>query len=88
MVEWKDRIGAMFLSLVVVVGFIAVCGAMFYAPPIATEMKELSMLLLGVLAAGFTTTINFWMGSSSASQKKDATIAAQITNNTGNGTHA
>ncbi len=33
------------------------------------------MLLLGILGAGFTTIVNYWTGSTSSSQKKDATIA-------------
>ncbi len=68
----------MVLSLIVIMGFIAVCLAMFLMPPIHQEMKELAMLLLGVLAAGFTTIINFWTGSTSSSQKKDAVIAQAL----------
>jgi hypothetical protein len=79
MIEWKDRVAIMVLSLIVVGGFIGVCVLMFFMHPIPQEMKELAMLLLGVLAGGFTTVINFWTGSNSSSQKKDATIASVAT---------
>ncbi len=77
MIDWRDRIsiiGAVVVSVLVVLAFGAVCIAIFYLK-IPAEMKELAMLLLGILGAGFTTVINYWTGSTSSSQKKDATIA-------------
>jgi len=76
-IDWRDRIsiiGAVLISVIVVVGFAIVCGALFFLK-IPQEMKEIAMLLLGILGAGFTTVINYWTGSSSSSQKKDQTIA-------------
>lgn len=81
MIDWRDRInivGAVIVSVLVVVGFAAVCIALFFFK-IAQEMKELAMLLLGILGAGFTTTVQYWMGSSSSSQKKDTIIAETAT---------
>ncbi len=81
MIDWRDRIsilGSVIISIIVVVGFGVVCGALFFLS-IPQEMKELAMLLLGILGAGFTSVINYWMGSSSSSQKKDATIAETAT---------
>jgi hypothetical protein len=77
MIDWRDRIsiiGAVLISVIVVVGFAIVCGSLFFLK-IPQEMKEIAMLLLGILGAGFTTVINYWTGSSSSSQKKDQTIA-------------
>ncbi len=77
MIDWRDRIntgGAVTISVLVVLAFGAVCTALFFFK-IAQEMKELAMLLLGILGAGFTTVVNYWMGSSSSSQKKDNVIA-------------
>lgn len=77
-IDWRDRIsiiGAVLVSVIVVCGFAAVCIALFFFT-IPQEMKELAMLLLGILGAGFTTVVGYWMGSSSSNQKKDATIAA------------
>lgn len=77
MIDWRDRIsisGAVVISVIVVCGFAMVCGALFFLK-IPQEMKEIAMLLLGILGAGFTTTVNYWMGSSSSSQKQAATIA-------------
>lgn len=76
--DWRDRIatmGAIAISLIVVSGFGSVCVALFFYK-IPQEMKELAMLLLGILGAGFTSVINYWTGSNSGAQKKDATIAA------------
>lgn len=88
MIDWRDRIsimGAVIISVIVVTGFGGVCLALFFfkVPP---EMKELAMLLLGVLAAGFTSVVNYWTGSNSGSQKKDAIIAAQATGTGGGDT--
>lgn len=77
MIDWRDRInivGAVIVSTLVVLGFGAVCLALFFFK-IQGEMKDLAMLLLGILGAGFTTVVNYWMGSSSSSQKKDNVIA-------------
>ncbi len=80
-IDWRDRIsimGAVTISVIVVAGFGGVCVALFFFK-IPQEMKELAMLLLGILGAGFTSVINYWTGSNSGSQKKDATIAAVAT---------
>ncbi len=77
MIDWRDRIstlGAVIVSILVVAGFGIVCTALFFFK-IPQEMKEIAMLLLGILGAGFTTIVNYWTGSTSSSQKKDATIA-------------
>lgn len=76
-IDWRDRIaiiGAILVSFLVVSAFALVCTALFFLS-IPAEMKELAMLLLGILGAGFTTVINYWTGSTSSAQKKDATIA-------------
>lgn len=75
-IDWRDRIaiiGAVAVSILVVLAFGGVCAALFVLS-IPAEMKELAMLLLGILGAGFTTVINYWTGSTSSSQKKDETI--------------
>ena len=76
-IDWRDRIstlGAVAVSVIVVAGFVGVSVSLFFFK-IPTEMKELAMLLLGILGAGFTSIVNYWTGSTSNSQKKDATIA-------------
>ncbi len=81
MIDWRDRIsiiGAVLVSVLTVVGFAVVCAALFFFT-IPAESKELAMLLLGILGAGFTTIVNYWTGSTSSSQKKDATIAETAT---------
>ena len=81
MIDWRDRIstiGAVLISVITVLGFAAVCAALFFFK-IPQEMKEIAMLMLGILGAGFTTIINYWTGSTSSSQKKDATIAQTAT---------
>lgn len=78
MIDWRDRIsilGAVIVSVIVVLGFGGVCAALFFFE-VPDKSMQLAMLLLGILGAGFTSVINYWTGSSSSSQKKDATIAA------------
>jgi len=68
-IDWRDRIstlGAVIVSVLVVSGFGVVCVALFFFK-IPAEMKELAMLLLGILGAGFTTIVNYWTGSTSSS---------------------
>lgn len=80
-IDWRDRIatiGAVVVSLLVVSGFAGVCIALFFFK-IPQEMKEIAMLLLGILGAGFTTIVNYWTGSTSSSQKKDSVIADKVT---------
>jgi Co/Zn/Cd efflux system component len=79
LIDWRDRfqiIGAFVTSIIVVLFFGGICGALFFFT-IPQEMKEMAMLLLGILGAGFTQVIGYWLGSSSSSQKKDAVLAAQ-----------
>lgn len=77
MIDWRDRIstiGAVVISVLVVVGFAIVCVVLFFFR-IPQEMKELAMLMLGILGTNFTTVIQYWTGSTSSSQKKDTVIA-------------
>jgi len=56
------------------------CIAFFAALVIAYLSKDQTNLamLLGIVAGGFTGTLNYWLGSSSGSQKKDDIIASSV----------
>jgi hypothetical protein len=42
--------------------------------------SQMELLVVGAAIANATTVVNYWLGSSSGSQKKDDTIAAQAIN--------
>jgi lysozyme family protein len=62
------------VSLVVTVGFFFILGLlMFLGLPQADENTvSIVNLTIGVLGTAFATVVNFWLGSSSGSQNKDA----------------
>jgi hypothetical protein len=71
---------AQFLVSGAVVGafFALIAGMVIYVkadfPP---GVRDVLMVLVGVLAGAFKDVIGFWIGSSASSQKKDAAIAAK-----------
>jgi len=73
-IQWTPPI----VSYLVVIGFF---GAIFMflrgdarLPP-GSAGPQIANLMLGALAAGFATVLNFWLGSSFGSRKKDAADA-------------
>jgi hypothetical protein len=63
------------MSTIITVAFAAVVGlSMVHGIPPGAE--TLANMLLGTLAASFTATVQYWMGLSAGSVRKDATIAA------------
>jgi len=60
------------MSILVTFGFIAILALYIYQPPAASS--EVISLLVGTLAGAFTQVVSFWLGSSSSSRAKDATI--------------
>jgi len=57
------------ISVIITIGF----GIMLWlvlANPLPEGNSEIIYILLGTLAAGFTQTLNFWLGSSRSSQDK------------------
>lgn len=76
-IDWRDRIsiiGAVLISLIVVLGFTAVCIAVFFFE-IPAGSKDLANVLFGGLLTAFIGVVSYWTGSSSGSQKKDEVIA-------------
>jgi len=76
-IDWRDRIaiiGAVLISLIVVLGFTAVCIAVFFFE-IPAGSKDLANVLFGGLLTAFIGVVAYWTGSSSGSQKKDEVIA-------------
>ncbi len=77
MIDWRDRIsiiGQVVISLWVVIAFSAVCLAVFFYE-IPASSQRLGDMLFGGLLTAFMAIVYFWTGSSSSSQKKDATIS-------------
>lgn len=81
MIDWRDRIaiiGAVLISTIVVLGFTAVCAALFFYEIPASSQRIADNLFGGLLVA-FAGVVQYWTGSTSSSQKKDATIAQGVT---------
>jgi hypothetical protein len=57
------------ISVIVTVGFAGIL-YMVLAQPLPESNSEIVYILLGTLAAGWTQTLNFWLGSSRSSQDK------------------
>lgn len=77
MIDWRDRIsitGQILISLNVVLAFNAVCLAVFFYE-IPASSQRLGDMLFGGLLTAFMAVVYFWTGSTSGSQKKDATIS-------------
>ena len=57
------------MSVLIVIGF-SIMLWLILADPIPDGNSEIIYILLGTLAAAFTQTCNFWLGSSRSSQEK------------------
>lgn len=72
-VQWAPGI----VSVVVCVAFAALCIALSVR---AIPESGVATMIYGSLATAFGTVINFWLGSSSGSREKDATLNASVAN--------
>lgn len=78
----EERQARFIVSLLVLVCFFFVIGALFYAlicgflSSVSTEMIAFISLILGNLSSKFGTVVDYWLGSSKSSQDKDAAITA------------
>ena len=77
--------GAPVVSLVVTVGFFVIVWAIIYKPgqidAANSPVAQIVNILIGTLATGFATVVNFWLGSSQSSRAKDsAAVTAQAVN--------
>ena len=71
--------GAVVVSILVTLAFIANIGVLFTVKVQFTETTgQVLLLLTGTLSAAFTQVINYWLGSSAGSTDKSATIAALV----------
>lgn len=68
--------GAPVVSVVVSLGFFVAFGMMIFAP-VQSDPGRTAMLniLVGVLGGGFTTMLNYWLGSSAGSARKSEIMA-------------
>lgn len=63
------------LAIIVFAGFVA----MLFAKVVPEGMKEALLLLGGSAATGYGMVLSYWLGSSSGSAAKDATITKALT---------
>ena len=60
------------LSTLFVVGYFALCWALLSKQiEIAESMRDIFVVLVGVLTAGVSQILNFWLGTSAGSKNKD-----------------
>ena len=77
--------GAPAVSVIVTIGFFSVLLFLINHDPVAansnrSDVIQIVNILIGTLAAGFATVINFWLGSSLGSRNKDtASVQLQAT---------
>lgn len=69
--------GSPVISVMVVVLFAAMLVELEFRG-VPEGSRDLMHIMLGTLAAGFVQVLNYWLGSSSSSQSKDATIKAAL----------
>lgn len=64
------------ISLIVTVGFFGMLYVVFNKT-LPEGSEQIANILLGVLGAGFTQVLNFWLGSSKSSQDKTLHLAGK-----------
>lgn len=66
--------GRVLVSVVVVVGFLAVVVLVLTTKMQGNATSEVLLVLLGALSVAFGQVVSYWVGSSASSSQKDATI--------------
>lgn len=67
--------GRVLVSVVVVVGFLAVVVLVLTTKMQGNATSEVLLVLLGALSAAFGQVVSYWVGSSASSSAKDTTIS-------------
>jgi len=70
-IAWSPTI----VSVIVLIGFSALSVMAMQASP-GSAQREIILFLLGAWLSLATSAVNFWLGSSSSSKDKDATLAS------------
>lgn len=73
--------GKVLVSLTVVVGFMGILILIITTKVQGQTTPEVMLVMLGALAQGFGTIINYWTGSSQSSAMKDETLKEMATTN-------
>jgi hypothetical protein len=73
--------GAPIVSVLVTGGFFFVMALFLFGFAVSFDeyVKNVLLILIGVLSSGFNQTISYWLGSTRGSQGKDALIGAMAT---------
>lgn len=75
----SDRAGAILVSVLAVLVFGLMVAVLLLKPVPAGSDTTLLNVLVGTSAAGFMLVLNYWLGSSASSARKDKTISAIAT---------
>jgi hypothetical protein len=75
----ETQFGRMIVSVIVVIGFVAIVGLLIVRPiDLDPEVLTILNILVGTLAAMFSVVVQYYMGSSSGSKDKDAIIRSAV----------
>ena len=66
--------GKVLVSIIVVLGFMGILVLVLTTKVQGGATPEVILVMLGALAQGFGTVINYWLGSSQSSSSKDEVI--------------
>lgn len=66
--------GRVLVSIIVTTGFMGILVIVITTKTAGNAPAEVMLVMLGALGAAFGQVVSFWVGSSSASATKDATI--------------
>ncbi len=70
--------GRVAVSVIVTGGFMAVLVLVITTKVQGNAPPEVTLVMLGALAAGFQQVVSFWVGSSSGSAQKDTALANAV----------
>ena len=65
------------LGLIIIAGLIGVLVCMFFYP-LPEGVKEIVLMLIGVLSKSFSDVVNYYFGSTASSKTKDKTISDMV----------
>jgi hypothetical protein len=68
-------VGQVIVSAIATIGFVGILTLWALHPP--TAQGEMLNVLVGALATGYITVVNYWLGSSSGSRSKDKLLQSK-----------
>ncbi len=76
-----DTVGKLIISFLAVAAFLSYV-VMLFVLSVSPDMRDVVNTAGGILGGAFVSVINYWVGSSSSSAAKDATIKGMVSDTT------